>query len=130
LTETYEKRNLGGRIWPVAVNLFNTDKPVIAVGTILGGITLLRHDEVEPLPETVVINPYPNPAERNSTIHISTNRTGYAKIISVTGQEIGDWIQLRAHELNPVPLTGLSSGVYIFYCIIEGKTYARRFVIY
>jgi hypothetical protein len=130
LTETYEKRNLGGRIWPVAVNLFNTDKPVIAAGTILGGISLLRHDEVEPLPETVVINPYPNPAARNSTIRISTNRTGYAKIISVTGQEIGDWIQLRAHEINTVPLIGLSSGVYIFYCIIEGKTYARRFVIY
>jgi hypothetical protein len=130
LTEAYEKRNLGGRIWPVAVNLFNTDKPVLAVGTILGGITLLRHDEVEPLPETVVINPYPNPGKRNSTIQISTNRTGYAKIISATGQEIGDWIQLRAHETNPVPLTGLSSGVYIFYCIIEGKTYARRFVIY
>lgn len=130
LIQDYERRNLGGRIWPVAVNLYNTDKPVIAIGTILGGITLLRHDEVVVLPEDIVINLYPNPLPRNGTLHVSTNQTGYAKIISATGQELGDWVLLQAHETNDVPIGGLAPGVYVLYCIMNDKTYGRRFVIY
>lgn len=137
VTQTYERRNLGGRIWPVAINLYNTNKPVIAIGNILGGITLLRHDETEVLPTDIVIDLYPNPIDRNPgthtdvvTLHVKTNQTGYAKIISMTGQELGDWILLQAHEPNDVPITGLAPGVYVLYCIMKDKTYGRRFVIY
>lgn len=130
LTQEYERRNLGGRIWPVAVNLYNTDKPVIAIGNILGGITLLRHDETEVLPTDLVINLYPNPLKRTNTLHVKTNQTGYAKIISATGQELGDWVLLQAHEPNDVPIGGLAPGIYILYCVMNDKTYGRRFVIY
>jgi len=132
ITAWYEKRNLGGRIWPVAVNLYNTDKPVIAVGNILGGITLLRHDEGAALPENAEISIYPNPASRSETVNVKLNKPAHAKILSVTGQELTGWITLRAHEPNMLPVRqfSLSPGIYILYCAIQGKTIAKRFVIY
>ena len=61
LSGIYEARNLGGRIWPTAVNLFGSTKPTIVTGNVLGGISVLRHDEGESLPATPTIEIYPNP---------------------------------------------------------------------
>jgi hypothetical protein len=65
-------------------------------------------------------------------VNVILNKPARGKILSVTGQELTDWIQLRAHEPNPLPVRqfSLSPGIYILYCAVQGKTIAKRFVIY
>ncbi|HRI79729.1 MAG TPA: VCBS repeat-containing protein [Cyclobacteriaceae bacterium] len=50
-TKTYTSKNLGGRLRPVIVNLFGTDKPGIITGNTQGGLYLLKNDNGQVLSE-------------------------------------------------------------------------------
>src|SRR5688572_26279943 len=88
IVDDYKSKNLGGRIWPVTANIFNTNKPSIVVGNTLGGIYVLRNDEGESLPEHPSIAIYPNPVVRNETFHIRIDRPADVQILSSLGQVI------------------------------------------
>src|SRR5690606_21025784 len=68
--ETYGEQNLAGRLWPVVVNIFNTHKPAVVVGNVLGGVHILRHDEGSSPPETPEVNIYPNPVSTAGILNI------------------------------------------------------------
>ncbi|QOI97059.1 MAG: T9SS type A sorting domain-containing protein [Flammeovirgaceae bacterium] len=132
LSEQYQAQNLGGRTWPVAVNLFNTDKPAIVVGNITGGIHILKHDETSALPDAPQIEIYPNPVitDLSPVINIRVDRPAQVYVINTTGQQVGTPLYLNAYQSYQFETGGLKAGLYIFRFIIRGKSYARRVIIH
>jgi hypothetical protein len=130
LLETYTAPNLGGRLWPVAANLFNTERPAIVMGTITGGLVLLRPDNSPALPEVPIIQLYPNPVERGRTLFVRTDRSMTLTLHSPLGQILSTPITLRAFTLYPLDTSHLQPGMYLFRFTVGGKkNYVRRVVV-
>lgn len=131
LTQGYESRDLGGRVWPAVANLFSTNKPALAIGNILGGIHLLKHDESTPLPETPQIDVYPNPVVKADSpiIFVSVDRPAIGYVATIVGQELGTPILFQGQQLYQYRVDDLKPGVYVLHVLINGKSYARRFIV-
>ena len=125
----YSEKNLGGRIWPAVVNLFNANKPAIVVGNILGGIHILNHDEGSSLPEEPVVNVYPNPIGKNEMLNIQTDRPGTLQLFSVLGQELSLAVGLNANQVYRYTLPPLAAGLYLLKFTSQKKSRTERFVV-
>lgn len=132
LSQQYLSQNLGGRTWPVIVNLFNTDKPAIVVGNITGGLHVLKHDETSTLPDVPQIEIYPNPVftQLSPVINIRVDRPSAVYVLNTVGQQVGSPLFLNAYQLYQFETGSLKAGMYIFRFIMNGKSYARRVVIH
>ncbi len=128
--QTYTGKNMGGRIKPTAVNLFNSDKPAIVVGTVMGGLYVLKNDGGQQLPEEPTITLYPNPLPAGEALFIQSDRNILMQIFTVMGQKMGESVFVTANQAFPFPISGLASGIYIARFTFAGKSYGRRFVIY
>lgn len=131
LNGQYLSKNLGGRIWPVAVNLFNTDKPAIVVGNITGGLHILKPDETSTLPDVPQIEIYPNPVftQQSPVINIRVDRPSALYVVNLVGQQAGPPLYLNAYQVYLFETGTLKAGIYIFRFIMNGKSYARKVVI-
>ncbi|MBT1707091.1 T9SS type A sorting domain-containing protein [Fulvivirgaceae bacterium PWU5] len=126
----YESYNLGGRVWPVAVNLFSSARPALVVGNMQGGIYILRHDNEGVLPGDPAIYLGPNPVARQTQrLEVRIDRAATAQIYSITGQAVGRPLYLHGQQTNDVPVASLAPGVYILRVAIGHKSFARRFVV-
>lgn len=129
IIDTYTEKNLGGRIWPVVVNLFNTNKPSLVVGNVLGGVHILRHDEGTSLPEDPQLNVYPNPVLKSDVLNVQPDRYGTLELISVLGQRLGPPVVLRANEIYRYTLPPLASGLYLLKFSAGKRSHVERLVI-
>jgi hypothetical protein len=131
LTKKYESRNLGGRIWPTIVNIFNTNKPSIVVGNTMGGIIILKNDEGKELPEQPEISIFPNPYPSANTnpLTIKSDRNIVVQIYNLLGQRLSDSYFIPANQDYHMKTELLPAGMYIARFSWSGKTLARRFVI-
>jgi len=127
--ETYSEKNLGGRIWPTVVNLFNANKPAIVVGNVLGGIHVLRHDEGASLPEEPEVKVYPNPVSKYDVLNLQADRYGTMEIISVLGQQLSPPVAIKANQIHRYTLPPLAAGLYLLKFTANNKSHIRRFVI-
>jgi len=134
LTETYERPNLGGRIWPTTVNLFSSTRPTIVVGNVLGGLSVLKHDGGEDLPDQPVVDIYPNPVRRENFITkeltIRIDRPAFMQAFSSLGQVMTESQYLLGNEEYTFSVASLAAGVYILRFTIENKTVSKRIVVY
>lgn len=130
LLGSYESKNLGGRIWPTAVNLFSSTKPAIVVGNVLGGLSILRNDEGESLPGTPLIEVYPNPIAKEAALTIKVDRPASMQVFSVTGQQLTEPAYLPANEEFTYKAPYLAAGVYILRFTVKTRSFAKRIVIY
>ena len=125
----YYAANLGGRLWPTTVNLYGTTKPVIAVGTVLGGVRLLRSvsDETEELQ----IGMYPNPVAPDlEELTIVSSRPAQLSIISSNGKELRSGLNIPSKEVVKLPLDNFAAGLYFFRFSVDNKTIVRRLVVH
>ena len=129
MLETYSEKNLGGKIWPVVVNLYNANKPSVVIGNILGGIHILRHDEGSSLPEEPQFDVYPNPLAKTEILKVQADRFGTLEVLSVLGQQLTPPIILRAHEIKQYTLPSLAAGLYLLKFTASNKSRVRRLVI-
>ncbi|MBT1688830.1 T9SS type A sorting domain-containing protein [Dawidia soli] len=130
LAEKYEAYKLGGRVWPVVVNLFSSARPSLVVGNMQGGVHILRHDNEGVLPPEPEIYLGWNPVNRQTQrLEVYIDRPATAQVYSITGQAIGRTLYLRGQDKTDVPVTALASGMYILRIVVGGKSFARRFVV-
>ncbi len=129
LTGKLEAPNLGGRLWPVVVNLFGTERPDVVAGTIAGGLVMLRPENTVPLPEQPRIEVYPNPLAAGQTLHIQLDRAGSFSLINLLGQPLGPVVYLRAFRLYNFNTAHLKPGMYLLQFTFGQKKYVRRIVI-
>ena len=130
LLKGYASPNFGGRIWPEVANIFNSDKPAIIVGNIMGGVQVLRHDGGLSLNDDPVVFVYPVPVRRTETLHIRVDRPSTMEIYSSLGQRISDPVSFNANVINDFQLPFLSSGVYMLKFRANNKSVVKRIVIY
>lgn len=129
ITETYLAKNLGGRIWPTAVHLFNSGKPVIVVGNTLGGLHLLVNENSDPLPTNPQVIIYPVPLAKNENLNVQSDRPGYLQIVSVLGQSVTPFYIVPANQEVSINLPTLASGMYLARMIFGNTTVTKRIVI-
>ncbi len=127
---SYASQNFGGRIWPDVINLYNTDKPTIIVGNVMGGVQVLRNDGGKSLPEEPVVTIYPVPVERNGTLNIRVDRPATMEIFSSLGQRLTDRIPLQPNLIHQHKISVLSSGVYLIRVTSNNKSMIKRIIIY
>ncbi|HEY9488618.1 MAG TPA: T9SS type A sorting domain-containing protein, partial [Chryseosolibacter sp.] len=127
--EVYSEKNLGGRLWPTVVNLFNANKPAVAVGNVLGGVHLLKHDEGTSLPEQPEVHIYPNPVFKDEILNVQADRQGIMEIISVLGQQLSKPVLLKANEVHQYTLPPLAAGLYLMKFTANKRSHTQRFVI-
>lgn len=128
-TESYGSFNLGGRIWPAAVNLYREDKLSLVVGNALGGLRLLRAEEASALPADPEIVIYPNPPGDDGLINARSDEPARVQIFTSLGQGIGQAIFLPAYTEGTFNVSGLAPGLYIVRFEISGKSYGRKLAI-
>jgi hypothetical protein len=129
-TENYEAKNFGGRGWPTIVNLFNSDRPAIVFGNTLGGIHILRNEESKELSDEPVIDIFPNPVGETETMKIKTDRNMIVEFYTVLGQKLSQSYFIPANQEYPIQFSNLKAGLYLAHFTYNGKSIAKRFVIY
>jgi len=127
--QTYETKNLGGRIAPVAVNIFNTNKPALAVGTVAGGVYLLKNDNGEQLPPVPEIAIYPNPVLPTETLNVKPDRNVLMQVFTLLGQKASEEFFIPANQVYPFTLQGLAPGLYIARFTVNSKIYGQKFIV-
>ncbi|MBT1700295.1 T9SS type A sorting domain-containing protein [Fulvivirgaceae bacterium PWU4] len=125
----YMEQDLGGRIWPTVVNLFNSTKPAIVTGNVMGGVTVLKNDEGQALPKEPVVEIYPNPVSKTQTLNIKVDRTAIVQILSPLGQQLSQPTRLQAHQRYQYQLPSLSAGLYLLKFTVGNNTQVKRLVI-
>ncbi len=130
ITSTYQSQNLGGRVWPTVINLFNSNRPDVVIGTILGGVRLLRNDAAVELPQDPVINIYPNPISQEEKLSIVPDRAVMMQGYSAIGQKISEPTRIEANEIFYVKISNLSPGMYILHFAINNIFVSKRIIIY
>ena len=130
IADDYKSKNLGGRVWPVTANIFNTNKPSIVVGNTLGGIYVLRNDGGESLPEHPSITIYPNPVERNESFNIRIDRPAEFQVFSSLGQVVTSAATIPGSGIHSFRIPPLAAGVYFLRFATQGKFFTKRLVVY
>lgn len=130
VNESYEQKNLGGRIQPHIVNLFNTDYPAMAVGNATGGIILLKNDGGQELPAEPQILIYPNPLPQGEALNLKSDRNAVMQIYSLMGQKISEPVEITANVNYSMIIEDFAAGLYIASFIANGKSYGRKFIVH
>lgn len=130
LSNAYVSRPFAGRLWPAPANLFNSNKPALVIGNMLGGVHLLKNDNGESLPGEIAIDLYPTLLKQNETLYVKTDRPASAQILSVMGQQLGDPFLLEPSQIYPVKLPFLAQGLYLVQVRTNKRSYVRRIIIY
>jgi hypothetical protein len=129
--EAYISQNLGGRVWPTVANIFNSDRPAIILGNTQGGVHILKPDEGVQLAETPVIDVYPNPVPKaTSVVTVKVNQPAAMLMVTALGQEVAPPIYFQAFQEYNFQVHQFSKGIYFMYFFIGGKSYSRKIVIY
>jgi hypothetical protein len=128
-SNSYKPKNLGGKLRPVIVNLFGTDKPEIVTGNTLGGLYMLKNDNGQILADLPVISLSPNPLPRDGSLSIKADRNSIMEIFTTMGQRIGMPITISANQIIDVPIRGISAGLYIARFTAGSKMTAVRFIV-
>jgi len=129
-SQTYTGKNLGARIKPSIVNLFNSNKPSIAVGTIGGGMLILKNDGGQQLPDEPEIIIYPNPLTSNENLSVLTDRGLLMQLFTIRGQKLTEPLFIGGKQPYPISIRGMAPGMYIARFTYGGKIYGRKFVVY
>jgi hypothetical protein len=129
LLNTHSAQNLGGRVWPATAHLFNTIKPLLVAGTILGGVRILKNENEFGI--------YPNPVSREDVLHLEVDEPTHLYIYSMSGAKIAGPILLEEDEDIQFKLPTLSSGLYVFRFVSDDpggiggatKSYSKKIMI-
>ncbi len=128
-SKTYKTKNLGGRIRPVVVNLFGTDKPEIVIGNTQGGLHVLKNDNGLVLTGTPDIKIFPNPLKANESLSILADRNATMDVYTVLGKKIGTSLVVPANQIITYPFQGVAAGIYIARFTAGPKTVSIRFIV-
>lgn len=131
LTQSYSARNLGGRLWPTTVNIFNTNKPAIVVGNTLGGLYILRNDDGQSLPKDPVVIIYPNPLDKElESVHVQIDRPAMLQVFNALGQAITSPVHIPGSEIFRFKMPYVPDGVYFLRFTAQGRSIGRRLVVH
>ena len=129
--DSYNHR-FGINSFPAITNLYGVTNPSIAIGTIMGGINLIRNTEAvfKPAELPIVMSVYPNPVTDYNSLSIIVNQEVTVRVLATTGQVLQD--NLIAKKGVPLEMTvgTLRAGLYIVLVRnTQGQHLAKSFVL-
>jgi hypothetical protein len=130
VTELYDSAKLGGRLWPVVVNLFSSERPSLVVGNTLGGLRLFNNDNRGEDFEDLLLSIYPNPLKETQLLKIRSNLNLQLQIYSSIGRQLTPVIPINANTIESLDLSSFAKGVYILKFMGEGGYVIRRVVMH
>ena len=130
VTDLYDSAKLGGRLWPVVVNLFSSERPSLLVGNTLGGLRVFNNDNRGEDFEDLILSIYPNPLKETQLLKIRSNLNLQLQIYSSIGRQLTPVIPINANTVESLDLSSFAKGVYILKFIGEGGYVIRRVVLH
>lgn len=121
--------NLGGRIWPMVVNLRNETKPDLVVGTLGGGLRYLKNSGGSELPENPTLEVFPNPLNDPWDVKLRSDRQVNISVYSATGAMLISEFTIAGNTIVNVNLSELSAGLYIIKARQNNQTTFKRLIL-
>ncbi len=127
LTGATDVFRLGVRVRPTIVDLQNSSTPLIVLGTVQGGLQILKNTEALPPrfgEEDDLLSVFPNPGAvglNNGIIEISTKEALSIRIVTVLGKEVYPSFPITPTESFQLSVESLPSGMYIVIAARDGK---------
>lgn len=131
ITKVHGAVNFGGRLYPAVGNVFNSDKPAVVLGNVLGGLFVLRNNLSETLPEEPEVWVSPNPwPYMDKPLIVKSDRNTKVQIFSLLGVKMTEQFFLPANqEFALLSMKEAAAGMYIARFTFPRKTIAFKFVI-
>ncbi len=127
---TISNVNIGSKLIPVIVDLFNEDQPAIIFGTGQGGLSVLRNESALSRPnEGKTVGLYPNPIRVSELLRVTSLQTGFANIVNLLGQVVIKDISLNADEEVSINISTLKEGLYLLVPESDSESNTVRFVV-
>ncbi len=123
----FENRNVGGYIRLATADLYFNFSPLLFIGTITGGIYVLKPEEVNSSDQALFYW-WPNPAQPSDQISIRSNQSATVQIFSILGQVLGDPFSIQPNETYSLN-HNLSNGLYIARVSFASKTISQKFIV-
>jgi hypothetical protein len=127
LKQTYESRNLGGSIFLAAADLYFNFSPLVIVGSISGGISILKPERSASDNQPFFFL-WPNPAMATDKFFVRANQSSSVQFFSIVGQPLGDSFSLEPNVTDVISHT-LSPGLYIARVSFKSQTISYKFII-
>lgn len=109
--------------------LYATELPILAIGSVQGGVYLLRNAEGESHTTKINIEIWPNPAPLLSPFYATVSEDAIMEIYSLLGQKL--WGERVLKDKVYMPAVHLRPGIYIIRATASNKkSHAVRLVIY
>jgi len=127
----FSTSRLGARNTIVVANLFDNELGSVMLGTISGGVKILRNTKEFPVESSVTnenLQIFPNP-NNGSTLNIRLARQARVRMIDLSGKSMINYGNLAA-GLNIISVNSLKNGLYIITAQFEnGQTESKRLVV-
>ena len=128
LTKSSTVKNLSTYLNLTTVDLHAVGNPLIVIGTITGGLHILKPDSVFTNANENAVAIWPNPVSQNANLNIHATQNSVVQFFNIVGQKLNDPIDIPAGETTQV-LQALSPGLYIAKFSWAGKSQAMKFVV-
>src|SRR5690606_24344745 len=103
---------------------------VIPIGTLLGGMSILRNDDGPPPSTEPLVAVFTNPARATEGIIVQTEREVVVQLVSLLGQELTVPVFVEPFRDHVLPLPRVASGLYLLRVTVGNLNYTRRLVIF
>ena len=111
-------------------DLYNNQLPVIAIGTVQGGMYILKNTRKRDFDnEKLELILSPNPPSGN-LVEIQTSKPSVVGIISLTGQIIVDNVETGPDGKLTVDVSGLASGIYLVKAESGSTSTTKRLLVF
>jgi len=128
LKNSYHVERLSSFINLTTVDLYANGNPLIVVGTITGGLHILKPDSVAINENDNTIAIWPNPVNQNANLSIRATQNSVVQFFNIVGQKLNEPIEVPGGETTQV-LQVLSPGLYIAKVSWSGKSQAMKLIV-
>ena len=132
IIQSFESGFFGKRNNLVTANLYHDDYPAIVMGTVSGGIRILRNNAEFPVSngDELVFQVYPNP-NTSRQLSIKTNQDILLSITTLNGQKVMENIAITAFSNQTIQINSFEKGIYAVTALFQnGEQRTRKLVVF
>jgi hypothetical protein len=123
-----EASNLSTYVTVTTGDLYNSANPLIFVGTITGGVLVLKPDNAVVDPNENTVSFWPNPLGQNEKINIRASQNSVIQFFNILGQKIDEPFAVMADTTQQIEQS-LSGGLYFAKVSWDGKSKTVKLVV-
>jgi hypothetical protein len=123
-----ELRNLSSYVMITTVDLYNNLNPLVAIGTITGGVLMLKSDSTFANSDENIVSIWPNPLSQNEKMNVLTSQSSVIQFFNVIGQQLNEPFVTSAGQAIALDQT-LGPGLYFARVSWSGKSKTVKLLV-